>query len=152
METNVILKYRREQDRWLCSECDSENSIMFGSCTVCGHKKTPDDYILKKWTEADERAESYSYKFDSSAAPGYGADIESAEEKNSGMGTVVGIILAIIILVIIGLISETYAADESYHSQYVIGDSFRQVDLYDGIYLPDGDGLHNIEADTIYNK
>ena len=39
-ETKVILKYKRERDSWLCPECDTENSITLGKCTVCGCRKT----------------------------------------------------------------------------------------------------------------
>jgi len=54
-ETKVILKYKRENDCWLCPECDTENNVSLGKCTVCGLKKSPSAVILKQWTEADDK-------------------------------------------------------------------------------------------------
>ena len=54
MEPNVILKYRREADCWLCPECDSENGLLQGRCTVCGFKRDDSAEILKKWSPADD--------------------------------------------------------------------------------------------------
>lgn len=55
MGINVILKYKRECDCWLCPECDTENNISASRCTVCGCQKSASATILKQWTEADER-------------------------------------------------------------------------------------------------
>ena len=54
-ETNVILKYKRLCDSWLCPDCDTENNVSLGKCTVCGCRKSESATILKQWTEADER-------------------------------------------------------------------------------------------------
>lgn len=54
-EICTILKYKRPHDSWLCPECDTENSLSLGKCTVCGCRKTSTDIILKQWTEADDR-------------------------------------------------------------------------------------------------
>lgn len=54
-ETNVILKYRRANDSWLCPECDSENQLTRGSCSVCGHKTMGRVTIVRAWNENDEK-------------------------------------------------------------------------------------------------
>ena len=54
-DTNVILKYRRPQDSWLCPECDSENTLSYSSCFVCGCGRVGTPMIVKAWTEADEK-------------------------------------------------------------------------------------------------
>ncbi len=54
-DTNVILKYRRPQDSWLCPECDSENTLSYSSCFVCGCGRVGTPVIVKAWTEMDER-------------------------------------------------------------------------------------------------
>lgn len=54
-ETNVILKYKRLCDSWVCPDCDTENNVSLGKCTVCGCRKSESATILKQWTEADER-------------------------------------------------------------------------------------------------
>lgn len=55
METNVILKYHRESDCWLCPECDTENGLALGNCALCGSRRSPSAEILRHWTEADDR-------------------------------------------------------------------------------------------------
>ncbi len=54
-DTNVILKYRRPQDSWICPECDAENTLMYARCSVCGCGKFGTTAIVKAWSEADER-------------------------------------------------------------------------------------------------
>ena len=39
MDVNVILKYKRDRDCWLCSVCETENEIIKEKCAVCGCKK-----------------------------------------------------------------------------------------------------------------
>lgn len=54
-ETNVILKYRRTNDSWLCPDCDAENQLTQGSCAVCGYRQMGSVAIVRAWTEQDER-------------------------------------------------------------------------------------------------
>lgn len=54
-DTNIILKYRRPQDSWLCPECDAENTLMYSRCSVCGCGKFGTPTIVKAWSEADEK-------------------------------------------------------------------------------------------------
>jgi len=53
METKEILKFYRECDSWLCPECDRENDMSLGKCSVCGCKRHPEFTVLKKWTETE---------------------------------------------------------------------------------------------------
>ena len=59
-ETNVILKYRRTNDSWLCPDCDAENQLTQGSCAVCGYRQMGSVAIVRAWTEQDEMPPSYS--------------------------------------------------------------------------------------------
>ena len=45
-DVNTILRYKRSCDSWLCPECDTENNISLGKCTVCGCRKGPSATIL----------------------------------------------------------------------------------------------------------
>ncbi len=54
METKVILKYKRECDSWICPDCDTENHMTVGRCTVCGYGRTSTVSIVKAWTPADD--------------------------------------------------------------------------------------------------
>lgn len=54
-DTNIILKYRRPQDSWLCPECDAENTLSYSRCTVCGCGKFGTPTIVKAWSVADEK-------------------------------------------------------------------------------------------------
>lgn len=55
-QLNVILKYRRPADCWLCSECETENNMLLGTCSVCGAKKDAGAVIVPAWSERDEYA------------------------------------------------------------------------------------------------
>lgn len=54
-DTNIILKYRRPQDSWLCPECDAENALAYSRCNVCGCGNFGTPTIVKAWSEADEK-------------------------------------------------------------------------------------------------
>ena len=54
-QLNVILKYRRPADCWLCSDCESENNLLLGTCAVCGAKKDAGAMVIPAWSERDER-------------------------------------------------------------------------------------------------
>ena len=54
MEENIILKYRREFDCWVCDECDIENATTQETCVVCNAPKPVYATILKAWSPADE--------------------------------------------------------------------------------------------------
>lgn len=60
-DTNVILKYRRPQDSWICPECDAENTLVHARCSVCGCGKFGTTAIVKAWSEADERPPASSH-------------------------------------------------------------------------------------------
>ncbi|MCI5604390.1 MAG: hypothetical protein MR413_01890 [Clostridia bacterium] len=109
-ETNTILRYKRPCDSWLCPNCDTENNISLGKCTVCGCRKSPSATILKQWTEADDRPVTPPKKTPTPAPSGpvfkdTDKDDYIPEEENKNK-IVWGIIIAIIIIaiIIIGLI------------------------------------------------
>lgn len=51
---NVILKYKRKEEKWICPGCETENSIGAGNCLLCGRARTPDAVILRAWSPQDE--------------------------------------------------------------------------------------------------
>ena len=55
-ETYEILHYKRPCDCWLCPDCDTENEIVLGKCSVCGRRKDALAVILKQWNEAEEQS------------------------------------------------------------------------------------------------
>ena len=69
MDVNVILKYRRDHDSWLCSECEVENHISLGRCAVCGDHRSPASPIIKAWSEADEIAAAAAVRPEFSTRP-----------------------------------------------------------------------------------
>lgn len=54
-EIDIILKYKRSYDIWLCTECDTENSMLLDKCSVCGCKKNSEAVILKQWSENSKK-------------------------------------------------------------------------------------------------
>ncbi len=53
-ETNVILKYKRKEDRWVCPICDTENAMTTDCCSVCGESFKQGFTVLKKWQQSDD--------------------------------------------------------------------------------------------------
>lgn len=99
-EINIILKYKRSNDSWLCPECDTENSITLGKCVVCGCRKTSTTTILKRWTEADEGLVTETPKETPIFKDGE-EDTHTPEEKSNKNKIIWGIIVAIIVIGII---------------------------------------------------
>jgi len=54
MDENIVLKYRREFDCWVCGECDIENANTQNTCVVCNAQRPPYPTILKAWSPAEE--------------------------------------------------------------------------------------------------
>lgn len=46
LETNVILKFKRLCDCWLCQDCGCENSIADSVCLVCGADRAGEDLVI----------------------------------------------------------------------------------------------------------
>ena len=46
LETNVILRYKRLCDCWLCPDCSCENMMTDTICSVCGAYRRPDSPVL----------------------------------------------------------------------------------------------------------
>lgn len=117
-EVHEILRYKRPYDSWLCPECDTENSVSLGKCTVCGCRKTSSATILKQWTEADDRPVTPPPKktTTSTSTTSVFKDTEKdsyvPEEETNKNKIIWGIIIAIIIIFLLIAISQgnTYAA------------------------------------------
>ena len=58
LETDIVLKYRRLNDAWVCSKCETENEINKEFCMLCGAHQTNSLKILKKWSIEEERYEN----------------------------------------------------------------------------------------------
>lgn len=112
-ETNIILKYKRDCDSWLCSGCDTENAMSLSRCTVCGCRKSSSAEVLKQWTEQTERTVTPPNKKTSPTSEpiSKGTDKDAPEGGNKNK-IIWGIIIAIIIIGLIVAASQgsTYAA------------------------------------------
>lgn len=62
MDTNVILKYKRLCDCWLCSVCGCENPVTDAKCTVCGAERTKDSEVRRVGEEEIAGMEVDSYR------------------------------------------------------------------------------------------
>ncbi len=109
-DTNIILQYKRETDIWLCTECESENSLAAGCCSVCGKGRTMADNIVKAWSVLDERsAVSYgpgsARRHDTFYLP-LSPPPMITPKKKSGNGMLLwgAIFIAIAIIIVLGLI------------------------------------------------
>lgn len=117
-EVHEILRYKRSYDSWLCPECDTENSVSLGKCTVCGCRKTSSATILKQWTEADDRPVTPPPKKTSTSTTTTSVfkdtekDSYVPEEETNKNKIIWGIIIAIIIIFLLIAINQgnTYAA------------------------------------------
>lgn len=121
MEINVILKYRRPKDCWLCPECDSENDTATNRCFVCNCARPIGIELLRKWTPADDRENPPGGDFRDRKHSGGGVkipprprvdrgrdepifrdhDAPPPPQSSSAVGVIWGIIIAIIILTIL---------------------------------------------------
>ena len=50
-ELKEIVSYKRKEDVWICSECETENPMVVGSCVLCRHVRNNYDIIQRKWVE-----------------------------------------------------------------------------------------------------
>lgn len=55
MEPNVILKYKRPSDSWICPDCDCENKMDNENCFVCSCAKPATPTVISAWSEKDEQ-------------------------------------------------------------------------------------------------
>lgn len=46
MDTNVILRYKRLCDCWICPDCACENMLSDGTCSVCGAYRRADSPVI----------------------------------------------------------------------------------------------------------
>ena len=87
MEVNVILEYKRKSDSWICPECDTENDLSIGKCTICGcapHSAT----IMEHWTEPEEKTPANEYD-------------EDVSDDSNTLKIVLGIIIVSIVVLLL---------------------------------------------------
>ena len=144
-ETNTILRYKRPCHSWLCPDCDTENNISLGKCTVCGCRKSPSATILKQWTEADDRPVTPPKKTTTSTTTtSVFKDTEKdsyvpEEETNKNKIKIIwGIIIAIIIIGLIIAASQgsTYAAYSDAMNEFNSGNYEIAINMFEE--LPSG--------------
>jgi len=109
---NVILKYRRDSDCWICTDCETENPMSAGVCSVCSRAYDHSARILKRWTPGSDdppspptkRSEDESISKTPTTKPG---DIPLEPPKTesdvnvSHKGKVVAVFIAVILIVFI---------------------------------------------------
>ena len=123
MEPNVILKYKRPTDSWVCPSCDCENKIDSTSCSVCASDRPTYPVLVNAWCESDDQpavavkkqsastsrkspAKSKSPVSESSYAPSYAPSytpfsVIVPPKKKSGSKVAVVILTIILIAAII---------------------------------------------------
>lgn len=112
-ETNILLKYKRDCDSWLCSDCDTENAMFLSRCAVCGCGKNSSVEVLKQWTEQPERTVTPppQKKTSPTSEPISKGTVKDAPEGGNKKKIIWGIIIAIIIgLIIAASQGSAYAA------------------------------------------
>ena len=57
MDLNVMMKYKRKRDCWVCPVCENENTTDTGKCYLCGHVGSGNEAFLKAWSAEDEARE-----------------------------------------------------------------------------------------------
>ena len=117
METKVILKYRRECDKWVCPECDAENNMTVARCTVCDSARTASATFLRQWSPADEAPvapptpthTAPTYTGYRTPEPYRGIDdpryMPPAEKENSGAVWAIVAVVAVILLIFIACVA-----------------------------------------------
>ena len=128
METRQILKYRRDRDRWVCAECDTENEMTVGRCIVCGSVKSPGAVILKTWTAADDRPPVPprppvpQRKIQPIQGPIFKDDGYVPEKEKSGAGilwTILAILVIVFFLIVgLGLENGVFAKTSNEESEF----------------------------------
>ncbi len=174
MDANVILKYKREEDRWVCPECDTENSVERGKCHLCGFIRTEGVAYKRAWSPEDEAREKrvqsggfgngqyngqtagYASRVSTPVEnPVYGgADFSPAPAKKSHKGLVIGIIAAAVVVVIIAvaLMLGSAGKDRTYNdavTYYNRGNYSKALDKFE--QLPDDyKDVAYMKKDTMY--
>lgn len=105
-DLNVILKYRRPQDSWLCPECDAENTLAYTSCSVCGCAKIGTPALVKAWSPSDDAPiapppRPRSYPTPPRPVP---TPYSGSSESNAGVVIVWTIVIILAIVLIAALI------------------------------------------------
>lgn len=146
-EVHEILRYKRPCDSWLCPECDTENSLSLGKCSVCGCIKTSSATIVNQWTEAEDRPITPPKKTSTYVPSGPifkdrdRDDYIYREETDYTKKILLGIAIVIIIILILSGLSQnvTYAAYSAsmneckYQTEYSLFNSSNYNDSKDKI-------------------
>lgn len=135
-ETNIILKYKRDCDSWLCSDCDTENAMSLSRCTVCGCGKSSSAEVLKQWTEQTERTVTPPKKKTSpTSEPISKGTAKDAPEGGNKNRIIRGLIIAIIIIGLIIAASQggTYVAYSNAMSEYNNGNYETAIMLFESL-------------------
>lgn len=114
MDTNVILKYKRLCDCWICPDCACENMLSDATCSVCGAYRRPDSPVISAQEEMVAAATGYggggSYGGGGGYAPGpvgttpHGTKVfapPTVEAPSGGGGGLVAALIMIVIAVIV---------------------------------------------------
>jgi len=152
-DIKVILKYSREEDCWVCPECDTENPLDSTKCSVCQSNYDRDSILNKKSrnseSEATASAHNSRVRWSSDASHGESGDSiitseaqDSSTKRSEGTspGKVISIIISILLIILaIYLISRNSLA---------LADSLEST----GLFTVQADGIacfanSNYEAD-----
>lgn len=152
-ETNTILRYKRPCDSWLCPDCDTENNISLGKCTVCGYRKSPSATILKQWTETDDRPVTPPNERPTYLGPDFNDTSEDyyIPEKENKNKIIWGILFAIIIIGLLIAASQegTYAASSDVMNEFN-SDSY-EITMANGTHYHSDDN-EDWEKQLMYQK
>lgn len=107
METNIILRYQRLCDCWICPDCACENGMTDNTCSVCGARRTAEAMVLRAGYEATEPTAVITAHPKTSSvskpapvsAPRTTTTYVEEEEGGGSTGLIVAIILIIIAVI-----------------------------------------------------
>ncbi|MBE7033353.1 MAG: hypothetical protein E7406_03905 [Ruminococcaceae bacterium] len=110
METKLIVKYRRPNDKWICPDCDAESDVGCNRCSVCGCEKNPTVNILKAWSPELERVNTTASVKKVTPASGhtmsggYSASGHTSSDPSGETNNVVWVVVATLFILIFILI------------------------------------------------
>ncbi len=120
MDTNVILRYKRLCDCWICPDCACENMLSDGTCSVCGAYRRPDSFVISAREEEMVAASTgyggygggSGYGGGGGYAPGpvsgtpHGTKVFAppvVEESSGGGGLVAALVMIVIAVIVIAI-------------------------------------------------
>ena len=127
-DTNVVLKYRRPEDCWICPNCDSENKMTNGFCSVCGTQYVNySTTILRHWVPEDDRPHKpHTPPIVTTPGGGMGGGIEPprstphSKTDDESKGKIIGAVFAVVmvLIVLIAIIANRNAATSAIDASY----------------------------------